>query len=681
MLSRSNFFRFQTLFRRSPILPSVPTPPASRAPLIVGLLLAVWLNYYLYGSSLSLPFLQEDSSHIRWLSGLNPIDPFFTAKGAPDYRPLGKSIIKLWYLVLGYHDPVWLRFHNIVLNALNAALVAVLAVWLDRSYRRYLFGGMTALIFASLPFAYQAVPWINNFFYPLGTFLLLLMTAVYWQARLRNSNRLLALALLLCFIAPFQIEYGLMGGALLFLVELLLWLQKRQAYPWLGGPLLGLLMNLAFLVRSLTIPKEPYYFGPPTLDRVKLIATYFLQGLMHPLSRLAVPMVNRFGVNDLLAINLVSLPPLILLLRFLLQKRAQALVLAAGGWFVLLNLPALIYLNSDYVINSPRLLYPSGAAIAWLWAAAVSYFVLPAQPGAAGGASVGRLQGALVALFVAALLFQNIGFVRTIMRHYHLAERPVHQLTAVARQHPSEQELLLVNFPSWLTPGRASFALGNHGAQILPFYISVQELIYAHNGVDQPARSVQFTNIRQPQPYYHGLLGEEVDYDGLRRYLSASAGAYVTQWTAEEINLVWAGAVTERVLSQPIALFEDAVALEVVAIHDQGRTVEAVLDWQLRQKINQDFTVFMHLYGPDGQLLSQADGYPLLGLAPFWLWDVGQTLQEQRVLSWPEGAPPGIYRIGVGVYDAASGERLSANQSNGEHWPDDTAMILVLQRR
>lgn len=671
---------FSTLFRRPPILAVAPRPDAARWPLFAGVFLALWLSFYLYGSSLSLPFLQEDSFHIRWLSWHNPIEPFFTAEGAPDYRPLGKSIIKVWYLVLGYHDPAWLRFHNISLNALNSALVAVLGTWLDRSQRRYLVGGTAALIFSSLPFSYQAVPWINNFFYPLGTFLLLLTAAVYWQARLHRSNRLLVLALLLCFIAPFQIEYGLMGGGLLFIVELVLWLQKRQPYPWLGGPLLGLLMNVAFLIRSLTIPKDPYSFGPPSLDRFMLIGTYFLQGLMHPISSLAMPLVAGLDVNDLAAINLVSLPPLLLLLLYLAGKRAWPLLLMGGAWFALLNFPALIYLNADYVINSPRLLYPPGPAIAWLWAAAMSYFAPVARGNGPALNWCGWLRGAAIALFLVGLLAQNVTFVRRIMRHYHLAERPVHQLTAIARQAPSDQELLVVNFPSWITPGKSSFALGNHGAQILPFYIGIQELIYAHNGIDQPARAVQFTNIRQPQPYFHGLLGEEVNYDGLRRYLPASAGVYVTRWEANEINLVWAGRVGETAFGTPVALFGELLALEVAGVDDSSTILEIYLNWQIRQRIEQDVTVFVHLYGPDGQLVSQADGYPLLGLAPFWLWEVGQILHEQRTLTWPAETPAGTYRIGVGIYDAASGERLSAGQSSGEAWAEDVATILVLER-
>ena len=71
----------------------------TRLPLIIGVTLAIWLSYWLYGRSLSFPFLQEDVSHIRCLEGFRHVDIFFTAAGALDYRQLGKFIVKLWYIV------------------------------------------------------------------------------------------------------------------------------------------------------------------------------------------------------------------------------------------------------------------------------------------------------------------------------------------------------------------------------------------------------------------------------------------------------------------------------------------------------------------------------------------------------------------------------------------------------
>lgn len=634
-------------------------------------MVGIWFSYWLYSSSLSLPYLQEDVTHIRWLSWHTPFNVFITADGAPDYRPLGKAIIKVWYLLLGHHDRAWLRYHNIVLNALNVALTAVLATWIDRSRQRYVTGGLAAILFGTLPFAYQAIPWINNFFYPLINFLLLLATAVYWQARVRHSTRLLIVAFLIALVAPFEIEYGAMGFALLATVELTLWLQKRQQQMWLPGPVIGLLMNTAFVWRSLTIPKQEYSFGPPTPERLMQIATYFLQGITYPFSFLSNVLFGSGRVSDLAAIQLVSLP-ILLLAGWLLWCWKRPLFAMSLLWFTALNLPALVFLNFDYVINSPRLLYPPGVGIAWLWGGLLA-LVLTLRPKGVGWG--------LTAVFLILTLSQSTRFVNERIALYHLSERSILDATAVAQQTPDDQRLLFVNTPSWLTPERRTFAVGNNGIQLIPFYIGMEDVIYGHTDADQPATAIQFANIRQPQPYYYGMLGEGVDYDGMKQYLLDSGSVYLTEYAPDRIQLVPAGRVTNVAAPAPQATFADgAIALALDSHQQQGDQLALTFTWQLLAAQPQELTVFVHLYAPDGTLVAQADGYPLRGMAPFWLWDAGQTLQDSRTLTWPADAPPGAYQIGVGLYDPAAGQRLPAQDANGRPWPNDAAILLTVQR-
>jgi len=183
------------------IAPS-PTAPAARWPLYAWIVLAVGLTLALYLNTLSLPFFQDDVIHIRWLSSRGILDPFLTAENLPTYRPLGESLMKVWWTILGRHDPAALRLQNILMHALNAALVALLALRIDRSDRRYLVAGIAAVLFAAFPFAYQAVIWVNVFFYPLGTLLLLLAALSYWRSSTRGSARWLLLTWLVCFLAP-----------------------------------------------------------------------------------------------------------------------------------------------------------------------------------------------------------------------------------------------------------------------------------------------------------------------------------------------------------------------------------------------------------------------------------------------------------------------------------------------
>ena len=92
-----------SFFQRTQLTPP-DRPAAPRWPLFTGIIIAIWLSLLLYADTLGIPFLQEDSFHIRWLSDRSVLQPFWDATGAPDYRPLGKAIIKAWYEMLGSHD-------------------------------------------------------------------------------------------------------------------------------------------------------------------------------------------------------------------------------------------------------------------------------------------------------------------------------------------------------------------------------------------------------------------------------------------------------------------------------------------------------------------------------------------------------------------------------------------------
>jgi hypothetical protein len=281
---------------------------------------------------------------------------------------------------------------------------------------------------------------------------------------------------------------------------------------------------------------------------------------------------------------------------------------------------------------------------------------------------------------LAAVLAVNVWFVRDRVAHYRLAEEPVRRLTAAAEETPDEEQILVVNFPSWITPPRDPFPLGgHHGAAILPFYIGVDALVAAHTGEAQAVRAVRFANLQQEQPYYYGILGEKVGYDTLKQSLEQSGPVYVAEWGAAQIDLLPAGRVTAVPPPPAPIIFGDpaapALAVAAEAVERNGRQLELTLTWRVRDAIARDLTVFVHLYGPDGQLIAQADGYPLRGLAPFWLWPPGQTLQDRRTLTLPPDAPPGSYQIAAGVYDPAAGERLPAFSPAGERFRDDAAPL------
>jgi len=81
------------------------------------------------------------------------------------------------------------------------------------------------------------------------------------------------------------------------------------------------------------------------------------------------------------------------------------------------------------------------------------------------------------------------------------------------------------------------------------------------------------------------------------------------------------------------------------------------LYWQAGANPSLDYTIFVHLLDPAGQLAGQADGPPANGAYPTSLWDPGEIIVDPHAL--PE-LPAGRYRIQLGLYRPDTGERLPA---------------------
>jgi hypothetical protein len=57
-------------------------------------------------------------------------------------------------------------------------------------------------------------------------------------------------------------------------------------------------------------------------------------------------------------------------------------------------------------------------------------------------------------------------------------------------------------------------------------------------------------------------------------------------------------------------------------------------------------------------------------------WRPGEYVQDSHTLEIPADAPPGPYLLAVGLYDAATEERLSASQ-NGHPLPADQLLVPI----
>ncbi len=92
-----------------------------------------------------------------------------------------------------------------------------------------------------------------------------------------------------------------------------------------------------------------------------------------------------------------------------------------------------------------------------------------------------------------------------------------------------------------------------------------------------------------------------------------------------------------------------------------GQTLTVTLTWEALAVPRTDYTVFVHLLLPPDQVWAQRDAMPQAGAAPTSRWRVGQRLVDIYQLKVAPGAPPGVYWIEIGLYDPATGDRLTVN--------------------
>lgn len=89
-----------------------------------------------------------------------------------------------------------------------------------------------------------------------------------------------------------------------------------------------------------------------------------------------------------------------------------------------------------------------------------------------------------------------------------------------------------------------------------------------------------------------------------------------------------------------------------------GQTVDVALEWQALQPLEEDYTVFVHLLGPDGQLHGQVDSWPVQGTYPTSAWPLDEPITDRYQVQLNADAPAGAYRVEVGLYLLATNTRL-----------------------
>ncbi len=97
-----------------------------------------------------------------------------------------------------------------------------------------------------------------------------------------------------------------------------------------------------------------------------------------------------------------------------------------------------------------------------------------------------------------------------------------------------------------------------------------------------------------------------------------------------------------------------------------GQKVELTLYWQATALVEGNYKVFTHLVGEGEQIVAQHDSIPAGGRLPTSAWQKGEYITDRHPLTVPADVPPGVYRLQIGLYDEANGQRLPVFDEEGQ---------------
>ncbi|MBO9307052.1 glycosyltransferase family 39 protein [Thermomicrobium sp.] len=459
----------------------------------------VVLALALYLPSLRFSFLLDDSYDLLLARETSYQDLLLRPlPGFSYYRPLTFVVYKLVHELVGGRDPWHYHALAVLLHATNVLLLGRLV----RRLAGRSASTLAAALFASFPFAYQAVQIVCSLPHLLVTSCLLGALLAWLRAGDDTERRWIwcGLALLLALAAPGFHETGALAG--LLLAGTLVSRGARRAWralaPWLASALAG---NGAYVALWFWGFAKP---GPRAVtwwDRLQNVV-FWLQAAAYPVTRQLTVLVDAEWLTRH-AWSAVSVSALLALGAGLFvhglggQARSAAAILVLG---FLLFAPVVCFLPfAGYVQDGPRLLYPVAPALATFWGM---------LPRAGWRWPRGRLVAvALSGLLVALALLQGVTFVARRTKLAEQASAAQEAVVAAARAAPC-WPLVVVNGPAWLALHRYEYPLGHFGMNAQPSYHGYDALLQVRLGWRTPVRSLAVEPATHQRDWTFGPHGQ-----------------------------------------------------------------------------------------------------------------------------------------------------------------------------
>ena len=626
-----------------------------------------WLAFILLGAwwfylpSLHFGLIWDDPLWYRQGAGQTVIQVFFQLKTYQYYRPL--AILLNHQLVTPGGVVLAWTAHLIQVFAFLLGLSLTWAVARGLAFRR-LHSGLTVLLVAACPLAFQAVAWQAPI-QPIVTLLVLLALRAY--SRFTDGRRPLWLALsLVAYGAGLIFQESAVPFSAVFV-----WLEyrARRRSPSRGPsfwPTAHVALAAGYLIIWLNLPRLSGVTGVGSQTRV---LAYLFQAVMYPMA----PFFNSVGKQwpaaawvVLFGLGILGLAAL----SYLGGLRQSTLVTL--GWALLGLLPVWAGLSYDYVQIGSRLIYPALLGIAGLWAGALVVIY--------GWGALGRWLASALAL---GLVLQSISIGSQFRRMYVVGTGHLEQAIQVAARTPNRR-ILFVNFPDRFEPVRSPYPLGYWGITLAPPVVEIKDFALSTRGRGAQTHTLVLPWVgpgtRDDWPYRVDMRGVVAPPQDLLRWTEWADVTYLTEYLSDgSLRLVLAGRVDAVRSQTPLAEFGGRVSLAEVEIVAQGPILVTIrLVWQVRRALAPADTVFLHLFDADGNFVRGMDGDGLGGILPLSLWKPGVNITDFRRFDI-SGLPAGRYRLGFGIYDRDSGQRYPALGPGSGRFPEDEALLLSLE--
>jgi hypothetical protein len=160
----------------------------------------------------------------------------------------------------------------------------------------------------------------------------------------------------------------------------------------------------------------------------------------------------------------------------------------------------------------------------------------------------------------------------------------------------------------------------------------------------------------------HHVIAAPISLGDYQLRVSVEGEAARCGWLAATTRDCALAVVKVSPAQEGLANFADLVRLVDAQVGQSaalpGEVIPVALQWRALRAMDEDYTVFVQLIGPDGRPHGQVDMWPVQGTHPTSQWTPGEELKDPYEVRLDPDAPAGNYRVEVGWYLLATMQRL-----------------------